>query len=271
MPSVIAIAAHPDDIEFVMAGTLLLLGAAGWELHYLNLSTGNLGSTTMAPARTAVVRRGEARAAAKLLGATWHAPICSDMEIFYDGRTLRRLGAIIREVAPDVILTHSPQDYMEDHMNTSRLAVSAAFARAMPGYRTAPPRKVTERPVTIYHANPHGLRDQLRRRVHPGAFVNTASVHARKQAALACHASQGGFLDTTQGMNNYIKTMDDSSRTVGKMSGRFRHAEGWRRHLHWGFCDADRDPLADALGRAFLVNRRYERGLDKLQEHRHGA
>ena len=234
MPSVIAIAAHPDDIEFVMAGTLLLLGEAGWDLHYLNLSSGNLGSTTMTPERTARVRRAEARAAAKMLGATWHAPFCNDLEIFYDARTLRRLGAVIREVAPDVILTHAPQDYMEDHMNTSRLAVSAAFVRAMPGYRTQPPRRATEKAATIYHASPHGLRDGLRRRVQAGAFVNTTRVHARKMAALECHASQGGFLDTTQGMSSYLKTMDDLSREVGKMWGRFRHAEGWRRHLHWG-------------------------------------
>ena len=261
MPSAIAIAAHPDDIEFVMAGTLLLLGEAGWALHYMNLSTGNLGSTAMTPARTARVRRGEAQAAAKVLGATWHAPICRDLQIFYDDRSLRRLGAVIRDVAPDVILTHSPQDYMEDHMTTSRLAVSAAFLRAMPGYRTTPSRQAVERPVTIYHANPHGLCDQLRRRVDPGAFVNTTSVHARKRAALECHASQGGFLDSTQGMSNYLETMDESSRTVGKLSRRFKLAEGWRRHLHWGFCDADRDPLAEALGRKYLINQRYERAL----------
>src|SRR5829696_4920593 len=202
MPAVLAIAAHPDDIEFVMAGTLLLLGDAGWELHYLNLSTGNLGSTTMTPARTARVRRAEAQAAAKELGAAWHPPFCNDVEIFYDDRSLRRLAAVIREVAPSVILTHSPQDYMEDHMNTCRLAVSAAFVRAMPGYRTAPARRGFQSPVTIYHANPHGLRDGLRRRVHPAAFVDTTAVHARKQAALACHRSQHGFLDTTQGMSS---------------------------------------------------------------------
>ena len=262
MPTVIAIAAHPDDIEFVMAGTLLLLGEAGWNLHYLNLSSGNLGSTTMTPVRTARVRRTEARAAAKMLGATWHAPFCNDLEIFYDARTLRRLGAVIREVAPDVILTHAPQDYMEDHMNTSRLAVSAAFLRAMPGYRTTPARKTTEKAVTIYHASPHGLRDGLRRRVQAGAFVNTTRVHARKTAALECHASQGGFLDTTQGMSSYLKTMDDLSREVGRQSGRFRRAEGWRRHLHWGFSPDDRDPLREALGRNYLINRRYEQALN---------
>jgi N-acetylglucosamine malate deacetylase 1 len=262
MPTAIALAAHPDDIEFVMAGTLLLLGEAGWELHYLNLSTGNLGSTTTSPAKTAQVRRKEAQSAARELGAIWHAPFCRDLEIFYDARTLRRLGGVIREVAPDVILTHSPQDYMEDHMNTCRVAVSAAFVRAMPGYQTTPRRRPVQKPVTIYHANPHGLRDGLRRRVHPGAFVDTTSVHARKTAALRCHGSQGGFLDATQGMSSYLRTMDDLSREVGTLSGRFHHAEGWRRHLHWGFCGADDDPLRGALGSRYLINARYEESLN---------
>lgn len=262
MPTVLAIAAHPDDIEFVMAGTLLLLGERGWELHYLNVSTGNLGSTTMSPAKTAQVRRREARAAAKVLGAVWHAPFCDDMAIFHDARALRRLAGVVRAVAPDVILTHSPQDYMEDHMTTCRLAVSAAFVRGMPGYRTVPARSAIEKPVTLYHANPHGLRDGLRRRVHPGAFVDTTTVHERKTSALRCHRSQDAFLDATQGMSSYLRTMDDLSREVGALSGRFVHAEGWRRHLHWGFCGPDDDPLRAALGTRYLINRRYEESLD---------
>jgi len=168
---------------------------------------------------------------------------------------------VIREVAPDVLLTHSPQDYMEDHMNTSRLAVSAAFLRAMPGYETTPKKPAVQKPVTIYHANPHGLRDGLRRRVHPGAFVDTTSVYARKTEALRCHRSQDGFLDATQGMTSYLQTMDDSSREVGRQSGRFHHAEGWRRHLHWGFGGPDDDPLRDALGSRYLINARYEESL----------
>jgi LmbE family N-acetylglucosaminyl deacetylase len=262
MPTVLAIAAHPDDIEFVMAGTLLLLGGSGWKLHYLNLSTGDLGSTTTSPAKTAQVRRREARAAAQELGAVWHPPFCNDLSIFYDARTLRRLAAVIRAVAPDVILTHSPQDYMEDHMNTCRLAVSAAFVRAMPGYQTVPKTRPVQKPVTIYHANPHGLRDGLRRRVHPGAFVDTTTVHERKTSALQCHRSQDQFLDVTQGMSSYLRTMDDLSREVGALSGRFVHAEGWRRHLHWGFCRPDDDPLRAALGERYLINQRYEESLN---------
>jgi LmbE family N-acetylglucosaminyl deacetylase len=268
MPCALAIAAHPDDIEFVMAGTLLLLRDAGWEAHYLNLSTGNLGSLTVPPAETARVRRREAKAAAKLLDATWHPPVCDDLEIFYTGPLLRQVAAVVREVEPDVILTHSPQDYMEDHMTTARLAVTAAFARSIPGYRTTPPRPPTPQPVTIYHASPHGLRDGLRRRLLPGAFVDTTTVHARKREALACHASQQAFLDVTQGMDSYLRTMDEMSRAVGKLSRRFRHAEGWRRHAHLGFCGERADPLRAALGSKYLISARYERLLEKAEGRR---
>ena len=261
----LAIAAHPDDIEFMMAGTLLLLRQAGWRIHCLNLSAGDLGGLRTTPSATARVRRGEAQAAARVLGATWHRSSCNDLQIFYDDRTLRRLCAVIREVDPGVILTHSPRDYMEDHMNTARLAVTAAFARGIPNYRTIPARAPIATDVTIYHASPHGLRDALRRRVIPGAFVDTTSVQARKREALACHASQRDFLDATQAMDSYLETMDGFSRELGKQSGRFRHAEGWRRHAHWGFCEPGADPLRDALGRKYLVNAAYERALERGQ------
>lgn len=260
-PRALAIAAHPDDIEFVMAGTLLMLQRVGWETHYFNVANGSLGSMTIPPAKLTRVRRREAVAAAALLGAVWHPPLCNDLEIFYDDRTLRRVCAVIRSVAPTVILTHSPQDYMEDHMNAARLAVTAAFARGTPGYRTRPVRPADARDVTIYHASAHGMRDGLRRRLPPGSFVNTTPVHDRKTAALACHESQRRWLDTTQGMDDYVRTMDEFSREMGKLSGQFAHAEGWRRHLHYGFCPEDADPLSAALGADHLISLSYERGL----------
>lgn len=262
MRRALAIAAHPDDIEFVMAGTLCLLRDAGWQTHYLNVSSGNLGSLERASAGIVRVRRREAQASARVLGAVWHPPFCNDLEIFYDDRSLRRLCAIVRAIEPEIILTHSPQDYMEDHMNTARLAVTAAFARGMRNYRSSPPRRPAIAPVTIYHASPHGLRDGLRRRVHPGAFVDTTRVHDRKRAALACHVSQQQWLDASQGMNSYLRTMDEFSRALGRLSRRFQHAEGWRRHSHLGFCEEQADPLREALGRKYLVNGKYERELD---------
>jgi len=249
MPSALAIAAHPDDIEFVMAGTLLLLRSAGWEIHYLNVARGDLGSTRLPAAECARVRRAEAQAAAQVLGATWHPPLRGDLRIFYDDRTLRRLAAVVREVAPQIVLTHSLEDYMEDHMNTARLAVTAAFARGMPNLRTIPSRAPVSGEVTLYHAQPHGHIDPMGRRIEPELLVDTTRVHATKREALACHASQKEWLDASQGMDSYLVAMDDLSREVAQMpGGQGDFAEGWRRHAHLGFCAREADPLREALG-----------------------
>lgn len=253
--SVIAIAAHPDDIEFVMAGTLLLLKQAGWEIHYFNLSTGNCGSVRYDAKETRRRRLAEAKRAAKILGARFYPPVADDLEIFYDIKLLRRVAAVIREARPSIVLTHSPQDYMEDHMNTSRLAVTAAFARGMRNFWTAPKRNAIEGDVTVYHAMPHGLCDGLRQPVVPELFVNTTSVHETKVAALSEHRSQQEWLDVSQGMNSYLREMEDTSRAVGRMSRQFQHAEGWRRHSHLGFGGATADPLREALGDAVCRRR----------------
>jgi N-acetylglucosamine malate deacetylase 1 len=256
-----AIGAHPDDIEFYMAGTLLQLREAGYEIHYLNVASGSCGSLEFSGAETRQIREKESQMAARILGAHFHGSLADDLEIFYELKLLRRLAAIVREVAPGILLTHSPQDYMEDHTNTCRLAVTAAFARGMPNFGTSPQRAAIEREVTIYHAMPHGLREPLRGRVVPGCFVNTGDIHGIKQEALAAHRSQKQWLDASQGMDSYIHRMDEMSLAVGKLSRKFVHAEGWRRHLHLGFSAEERDPLGEVLLENYQVNRTYERGL----------
>ncbi|EEF59115.1 PIG-L deacetylase family protein [Pedosphaera parvula] len=261
----IAIAAHPDDIEFQMAGTLMLLKQAGYETHYMNVSSGNCGSLEFDSKRTRVVRAGEGKQAAKILGAKFHPSLTDDLEIFYDLKMLRRLAAVIREVKPSIVLTHSPQDYMEDHMNTCRLAVTAAFTHGMPNFKTIPSRPIYNGDVTLYHCMPHGLRDGLRRRVWPGAYVNVASVQETKRNSLAAHKSQQGWLDASQGMNSYLLAMEEMSLELGKMSKKFKYAEGWRRHLHLGFAARDIDPLAEVLKSNYLINKAYEQALENLQ------
>lgn len=247
-PRVFAIAAHPDDIEFVMAGTLMRLGAAGYEMHYMNIANGCCGSMETDRETTARIRAEEARRAAKSIGAVFHPSLTNDLEIFYDQLTLARLAAVVREVAPTIVLTHAPVDYMEDHTNACRLAVSAAFVRGMPNFPTDPPRPHVAGEVTVYHAQPHGNCDPLGHRVTPSLFVDISDVIEQKAAMLACHASQKAWLDATQGLDSYLQAMKDLSAEVGQMSGRFRYAEGWRRHLHLGFCAPDADPLREALG-----------------------
>lgn len=248
MPSVLAIAAHPDDIEFLMAGTMLRLRERGWELHYFNLCDGCLGSTSMDEAATRTVRLREARAAAALLGATHYPPIERDMELLYTIERMRQVAAVVRQSNPDVVLTHAPVDYMEDHQNASRLAVSATFSRGMPNFKTLPPFPPIDKPVAVYHAQPHGHQTPLGEWVHAGLWVDVANVFSQKEAALACHASQRQWLDSSQGMDNYLGTLRELASTAGRLSGRFELAEGWRRHVHWGFCDPEFDPLGNEFG-----------------------
>lgn len=263
MPTAFAIAAHPDDIEFLMAGTLLLLRQAGWETHYLNVANGSCGSMEQGPVKTAARRRGESRRAAALLEARWHPSLVRDAELYPEDRLIRRLAAVIRDVNPAIILTHGSDDYMADHTNCCRAVEMAAFVRGMPNFRSQPVRPPAPGEVVLYHSLPHGLRDPLRRPVVPGLFIDTATVQDRKRGALAAHGSQKSWLDRTQGMDSYLHVMDEMAAEVGRWSGKYRVAEGWRRHSHLGYAARDHDLLAAVLGPCASVNGAYEAALHR--------
>ena len=263
MPSVLALFAHPDDIEFVAAGTMLQLQARGWDLHYMNMCTGNGGSVQMDGPTTSLTRLAEAEDAARVLGAVFYPPISDDLELTYSTPYLRKVASVVRASQASIVLTHSPADYMEDHQNACRLASTAAFAHCIQNFVCDPPRDAFLHDVTVYHAMPHGLCDPLRKRIHAGSYVNTTSVHARKRESLAAHVSQKHWLDVSQGMDSYLISMDAASRRVGELSGKFEYAEGWRRHLHLGYSGKEIDPLKDALGEDCLINEAYEAWLQQ--------
>jgi LmbE family N-acetylglucosaminyl deacetylase len=240
---VFAIAAHPDDIEFMMSGTLMRLGELGCELHYMNVANGSCGSDKLSAEETVAVRREEARAAAEFIDAVFHDSLAPDLEIFYNKPLLASLGAIIREVEPDIILTHYPWEYMEDHSNTARLVVSAAFARNMRNFPVEPPCTPVSNEVVIYHSLPYGLTDPLRRPVAADFHVDVSDYMDRKRDMLALHRSQKEWLDVSQGQDSYLDTMSDQCREIGRQSGTYDYAEGWIRHSHLGFCQPDADPL----------------------------
>lgn len=255
MPTACAIAAHPDDIEFFMSGTLMLLRQVGYETHYMNVANGCCGTTEFDRETIAEMRRQEAMEACEFAGAVFHESICDDLGIFYDKPTLARVASVVREAAPEIILTHAPWDYMEDHMNVCRLAVTAAFTRGMPNFSVDPPRDPVTKKVTIYHAQPFSHRDPLRQPVTPDMFVNVSDVIQRKVEMLSKHVSQKKWLDESQGHDSYLQTLRDLDAQCGRMSGLFEYAEGWRRHLHLGFCDEQDDPLREALhDRVLMAN-----------------
>jgi LmbE family N-acetylglucosaminyl deacetylase len=142
---------------------------------------------------------------------------------------------------------------MEDHTNTCRLATTAAFTRGMPNFPVEPARPAVFNNVTVYHAQPYSHRDPLGNVVEPGLVVDTTDLVGRKQAMLAKHASQKLWLDESQGVNSYLDALAELDAELGRMSCLFQYAEGWRRHLHLGFCGPEDNPLRTALKDRILL------------------
>lgn len=245
--TVFAVAAHPDDIEFMMAGTLFLLKQCGCELHYMNVANGDCGTALYDKVSIAGIRLQESVEAASMLGARFHESLTSDLEIFYDKNTLARMTSVMREVKPDILLVQYPFDYMEDHCNACRLAVSAAFCRGMVNAPVDPLRQAVEHDVCVYHAMPYGLHDPMRQQVRPEMFVDIGGVLREKRDMLAKHRSQKEWLDSSQGMDSYLLEMERQAMECGTLSGHFKYAEGWSRRLHLGYCSETADPLGNIL------------------------
>ncbi|NQU09907.1 PIG-L family deacetylase [bacterium] len=251
-PIALAVGAHPDDIEFTMAGTLLLLKQAGYEIHLWNLCDGCGGTREHAPEVIAAMRWEEAQNAARIAGATIHPPLFPDLDIWYNAESVARVGAVVREIQPDVVLTQPYLDYLEDHQNTCRLVVAATFCRTVRNSLTIPSRPINDKAVALYHGMPHGLVTWDRTPARPGCFVNITSVLPQKQQMLAQHRSQKEWLDVSQGMDSYLAEMEGYNRRLGKMTGRFEVAEGFWQHSHLGFGPEDLNPLQTVLGEKYL-------------------
>ncbi len=245
---VFALHCHPDDIEFMMAGTLFLLKEAGCEIHYMNMANGCYGSAEYSVEETILVRKKESEAAARYLGAVYHPSIVDDLTVFYTPELIKKTLAVMRDVQPDILLLPFPEEYMEDHMNTCRIGVTAAFCRGMPNYPSIPERPAITNNMTVYHSMPYGLVNGLRKKIKPDFSVDIEKVMDRKTEMLGFHKSQKEWLDTSQGIDSYLKTMQDMSAAMGKNSGKYKFAEGWSRHSHIGFSSEEITPLEDILG-----------------------
>ncbi len=124
---VLAIGAHPDDIELICAGTMAKFKQQGAEVFLCHVCDGNKGSKIYKPEELAEIRRNEALESAKLIGATSIWAGLSDGEVVLDLNSRKKVVEVIRQTAPDLIITHSPNDYHSDHINTSRLVFEATY------------------------------------------------------------------------------------------------------------------------------------------------
>lgn len=245
--TILATGCHPDDIEFMYAGTLFLLKEAGATIHYMNIANGSCGTKEYNREEIIKLREAEGKQAAAFLGAEWHPSICDDMEVVYDLTLVRKVAATIRLVAPDIVIAPSLFDYMEDHMNTARIVSTAAFTPQMINFVTDPVLPIGSKPIALYHALPYGLEDVYQRPVVPHFTINISSVLEKKREMLSKHISQRNWLDDSQKLDSYVLTMQEMSAEVGKRYGSCSFGEGFVRHNPLGYCAKNYDPLREVL------------------------
>ena len=229
MSSILAIHAHPDDVEILAGGTTALLAAAGHRLTIVTMTPGDCGSRELSPEQIAATRRGEAAASARRIGASYRCAEFRDLSIFSDDASRRRVVEILRAARPDIVLTSSPIDYMCDHEATSQLVVDACFGAPVPNYRTGATDPAPPLPAIphLYFMDPIGGVDREERPVVPDFYVDVASTLETKTAMLAEHKSQREWLLKHHGMDDYILQMQRWTQEIGRRAG-LKAAEGFR-------------------------------------------
>lgn len=228
---ILALAAHPDDIEFMCAGTLILLKARGHEIALATVNNGSCGSATLSPDEIARVRALESRCAAELIGATFDCVGIPDLESVFDNPTRRKTAELMRRAQPDIVFTHFPGDYMPDHEIANLLARDATFTATLGNYATlAPhPAPILKRLPYLYYFSPMEGLDHFGQDVLLDIMVDVGSVMDKKAAMLCCHASQREWLRHEHGMDEYIEFMKRQTAHLGARRG-YAFGEGFRQH-----------------------------------------
>ena len=227
-PRVLALHAHPDDLEIQCGGTLLRLADLGCEIALVTMTAGDLGSATHTREEIAALRRAEARKAADLLGAGYECLGFGDLSITHDDRSRRTVAAAVRRARPEIVLTAPPVDYMSDHEITSRLVRDACFAASVPLYECGEPP--TERVPHLYYCDPVGHGGPLGEPWRPGIVVDVSDRIERKLELLACHESQRAWLRRQHGMDEYLDSARRWSAARGQLIG-VEYGEGYRQHV----------------------------------------
>lgn len=208
MYNVLAISCHPDDMEIHCAGTLLKCKERGDNVTVCNVANGNMGHVVLQPDELRSIRRAEADASAKLAGFT--ATTCDIDDLCVNSASKNQLDKvveIIRKARPDFIITHAPNDYMIDHVETSKLVFYASFSASVPHYR---PDLGKATPVTpIFYMNNANNID-----FDPDIYVDVSDVMEKKLEMLACHKSQVVWL-----MDHDGKDVLEETRSMSKFRG----------------------------------------------------
>jgi LmbE family N-acetylglucosaminyl deacetylase len=246
MVKILAVHAHPDDVETLCAGTLALLARAGCEIRIATLTAGECGSRELTPDETGHIRRGEAARAAAMIDADYVCLGLPDLGVFNDDPSRRKVTELIRASAPDIVIAAAPADYHPDHEAASALTRDACFAASAPNYGAGSAAPLSAVPH-LYFVDPIGLRDREGRPVAADFAVDVGAVFELKRRMLRAHESQVGWLEQQHGIADATAAMEAQARRRGQEFG-VELAEGFRHYRGEPF---PRTPkLQDLLGEA---------------------
>lgn len=222
---VLAVGAHPDDLELLCAGTLARFAAEGHEVVMCHTALGDAGSFVHTSAEITAIRREEAQRAASTAGARWATLGLSDGAVnAADPKQRRAMTDLIREHRPDLLITHSPNDYMPDHNEVSKLVFDTSFLATVPLIGTDRPHHDQVTPL-YYMETVAGLG------FSPEEYVDISSTIDTKTAMFECHASQVEWLRDHDGVDT-VDLLRTSARFRGHQCG-VPYAEGFVPARAW--------------------------------------
>jgi len=195
------IGAHPDDADLITGGLAIKHASRGNKVKYVSVTNGDMGHFKDRDIILAARRYYEAKASAEKLGVEYDTLNIGDGDVWVNRENLRKVMRCIREFAPDLIITHRPNDYHKDHRYVGQLVMDASYMLIVPHYmdefRTP---YVDEMPVICYGYD-HFENPVFR----PDVLLDITDVYERKALAISQHVSQlMEWLPYTQGVLDQI-------------------------------------------------------------------
>lgn len=224
---ILAVGAHPDDLELACGGTLAKYSQQGAEVVMAYATNGNMGHKVISPGELAEIRKQEAQQATEKIGAKMIWMDYPDEWIFSNRETREAFVDMIRSARPDVIITHSPDDYHPDHRKVSELVFDASFLSSVPHIET--PNVVHEKITPIYYMEPLGGLAGCG--FIPDTYVDVSNTFNIKKDMLACHQSQLKWMKEHDNID-FMDFMETVAKFRGLQCG-VAYAEGFMRASVW--------------------------------------
>jgi LmbE family N-acetylglucosaminyl deacetylase len=181
--SVLAVGAHPDDIEILCGGTLAKYAQMGVKVSMAVSADGAAGHMVIPPKELAEIRHAEAKAAAAVIGADFYWLGFPDGTLYDNLENRMAYVELIRKAKPDVIITHYPNDYHPDHVAVSKLLFGASFISGLKNIKTESPFHPEVQPL-VYMDSVNGAN------FLPTEYVDITETWAIKRKMLESFESQ---------------------------------------------------------------------------------